>query len=179
MKGGMSRKLVVAISLVLLGCSPKVVGIYNEGALKTVPKTFHLYATDEVESLSLEEQEFDNKLLSIIREDLNAKGLSESSLPDIYISFIINVHASEETTQNTMSRFDYYRFYNYGYYDPTQFTSRTYKQGVLIIDIKNYDNKLVWQGSKAFKLSSRKSSRNELLIACQEIIAGFDPVKVL
>lgn len=175
----MNRILGIVTLVLFAGCSPKVVGIYNSGTLKSIPKSYHVYATDEVESLSEDGQVFDQRLVTIITDDLDAKGLTESSLPDIYISFMISVHSSEETTQTSYSRYDYYRYYNYGYYDPNQFNNRTYKQGVLIIDIKNVNNKLVWQGSKAFKMSSKQSSREELLMACQEIIAGFDPNMVL
>lgn len=175
----MSRILLFLIVGILASCAPKVVGIYNAEVLKSTPKSFHVYSIDEVKSLSEEEQEFDQKLISIITKNLISKGLKESSLPELYVSYMISVHSSEEVKDTNPNRYDpYYRYYNYSYIDPLRIDTRTYKQGVLIIDIKNDDNKLVWQGSKSFKLSSRKSSKEELIVICQEIIALFDPAQL-
>lgn len=163
--------------LIMTSCSSRVVGIYNPGSLSGKPQSFHVYTTDRKGENTLEKEKFDRQIINIISENLVAKGLKKSSLPDLYVSFIISVHSSEELNQTAYSPFDY-RFNYYGYYDPMRFNSRTYKQGVLIIDIRNADNKLVWQGSKSFKLSARNSSTEELLISCREIIAEFDPEQV-
>jgi hypothetical protein len=110
-----------------------------------------------------------------VKKDLESKGLRPSSLPDIYVSFVINIHTSEETTVDNYSRYDYNRrYYNYGYMNPDFYNTNQYKEGVLIIDIKNADNKLIWQGSKTFKVKSRASLRESLPQICQEIIASFD-----
>ena len=175
MKVMKSKIAFLAVLLFLSACSAKVIGIYNLEVVKTVPKTFHIYLPDELKSLSEQEKETDQKLAAIIRQDLLSKELKESSIPDLYISYIINVHSSQEINQPSYSRYDYYRYYNYGYYDPSRLNTKTYKQGVVIIDIRNQENKLVWQGSKSFKLSSKKNSRDELNTIFQEIIASFNP----
>lgn len=175
MRGRKSRILLSVLVGFLTSCAPKVVGIYNSEVLKSTPTSFHVYSTDEVKALSEEEQEFDQKLTSVIVKNLLSKGLIESSLPDLYISYMISVHSSEETNEANPNRYDRYRYNNYSYNDPMRMDTRSYKQGVLIIDIKNDDNKLVWQGSMSFKLSSKKSSKEELLLTCQEIIGSFEP----
>ena len=160
--------------LFLAACSSRVVGIYNPGSLASKPQSFHVYSSDRDRENLPEKEKFDQQLIDIISESLTAKGLQKSSLPDLYVSFIINVHSTEELNQTAFSPYDY-RFRYYGYYDPMRFNSQTYKQGVLIIDIRNADNNLVWQGSKTFKLSARHSSTEELLASCREIITEFDP----
>ena len=165
--------------LILAGCATNVVGIYNPGSLSSVPSTFHVFSPDEEDSSSPQKQKIDQQFVDIITAGLEARGLNKSSLPDIYVSFMINVHTSEDLNQNNINPYDYrYRYYNYGYYDPNRFNSQSYKEGVFIIDIRNADNKLVWQGSKSFKLSARRSSTEELLVACREIIADFDPARI-
>jgi hypothetical protein len=160
----------------LASCASRVVGIYNPGSLNGPPKTFHVYATKDEGKVAAEKQEFDQQLMTIIAETLESKNLKKSSLPDLYVSFIISVHSTEELNQTAFSPYDY-RFRYYNYYDPMRFNSQTYKQGVLIIDIRNADNKLVWQGSKSFKLNARNSSTEELFTSCREIITEFDPAQ--
>ena len=163
----------------LAACSTKVVGIYNSGSLSAPPKSFHVYFPEEEESFSKERQKLDQQLVEIIFAELESRQLKKSSLPDLYVSFIISVHTSEEINENNMNPYDYrYRNYNYGYYDPYRFNSRSYKEGVFIIDIRNSDNKLVWQGSKSFKLNAKNSSSEELIATCREVIASFDPGQV-
>lgn len=175
----MKNRAFLLFIFLLAGCSSNVVGIYNAGSMPRKPASFHVYFPDEEESLSAERQKLDLDLAKIIISGLKGKGLSESSIPDLYVSFIISIHTTEETNQTNLSPYDYrYRYNNYGMYDPVRFDSQSYKQGVLIIDIKNADNILVWQGSKSFKLSARKSSTEELLTACQEIITAFETAKV-
>lgn len=152
-------------------CAPKVVGIYNPNQLKAKPKTFYVYGIEELKSLSEQEQKLNTQLVEIISTDLTRKGLKQSALADIYISFIINVHSSQESREQPMNYFDY-RYNNYLF--PTNISTQNYKEGVFIIDIRNQDNKLVWQGNKTFKLSSRESVREILPELCEEVINSFD-----
>lgn len=172
-----TRSSIGVLFLVIISsCSPQVVGIYNPGSLSATPRSFHVYYPEEETSFSPERKAFDKQLGDILTEVLEEKGLSQSSIPDLYVSFIISVHATEDFNQNNISPYDYrYRYSNFGYYDPNRVSSRSYKEGVLIVDVKNGDNKLVWQGSKSFKLNAKRSSTEELLTYCREIIASFDP----
>jgi hypothetical protein len=160
--------LLVVIS-VLVSCATKVVGIYNPEVAQTKPKTYGVYAVDDYASISEDNKKLDNRLQSIIGKDLELKGLKESALPDIYVSYIISIHTSSETRQdeyNTYNRYNYNSPYN-------QYTTRNYKEGVLIIDVRNEDQKLIWQGSKAFKVGSKQSIGELLPGICNEIIAVY------
>ena len=165
-------------SLVLLlsiaGCSPKVVGIYNDGVGRNA-KSFLIILQEKEKELSEENEKLDNQLQEIISESLVNKGLEASRLPDLYVSYMINVHTATDTQPDhyNYNRFNYYNYYyNNPYYG---FSSRTYKQGVFIIDIRNSENLLVWQGSKEFKLRSREGVPDVLPEICNEVIAVFDP----
>ena len=173
------NKLIVALLLPflwLVACAPKVVGIYNPNQLKTKPKTFYVYGIEELKSLPEEEQKLNAQLVEIISSDLTRKGLKQSALADIYVSFIINVHSSQESREQPMNYWDYR--YNNNYLFSPNISTRNYKEGVFIIDIKNQDNKLVWQGNKTFKLSSRESVREILPELCTEVINSFDLAKL-
>ena len=160
---------MVIFILLLTGCATKVVSIYNFDAVNKNLNTFWVHPTSEHVSLSVENQKLDSQLQSIINNSLTLKGLKASALPDIYVSYIVNVHTSSETQQNNYSpysRYNYDYFYNY--------STRNYKEGVLIIDIKNDNGKLIWQGSKTFKIRSKESLQEILPEICREIITTYN-----
>lgn len=160
--------------ILLAGCSPKVASIYNTASIKSKPQSFYINPLDQLQTKAEGEVNLSYQLETIVQENLESKGLKPSSLPDIYVSFVINIYTSEETTVNDYNRYNYNRYNNYGYMDPNFFNTNQYKEGVLIIDIKNADDKLVWQGSKTFKVKSRASVKETLPELCREIIATFD-----
>ena len=157
----------------LFGCAPQVVGIYNSDQVKIEPKTFYVYGIEDVKSLSDAEKQLNKRLVDIINDDLEMKGLKKSSLADIYVSFMVNVHTSQETRETPINSYNY-RYYNYNYLNPYNSSTQNYKEGVFIIDVKNQDNKLVWQGNKTFKLKSRDSVQEVLPVICAEVINSFD-----
>ena len=87
--------LLVILSLLLTSCATKVVSIYNYDAAKSKPTTYLLRAS-ETDSLSDDKKKLDDELFAVIKEGLAQKGLKPSALPDLYISYIINVHTSSE-----------------------------------------------------------------------------------
>jgi len=132
------------------------------------PKTFGVFAAEDYASLSEANKKLAGQLKSIISKGLELKGLRGSALPDLYVSYLINVHTSSETQRdnyNPYNRYNYNSYYNY--------STRNYKEGVLIIDVKNDDQKLVWQGSKTFKVSSKQSISELLPEICREVIAVY------
>ena len=179
MKGGIINLIIPLLAaLFISSCAPKVVGIYNTEVVGKQPSSFYINSPDEGNSLSEKEQLFNEQLISIIKVALESKKLNYSSLPDLYVSYMINVHRTQETNETNFSQFDQNQYYNNRYYDPTRFETRTFKEGVLIIDIKNHDNKLVWQGSRNFKLKTKESVQTVLPAICEEVITSFDPLKL-
>lgn len=161
--------LLILFIFLLTGCATKVVSIYNYDIANKKPGTFWVHPISEYASLSADNQKLDNKLQAIINNSLVLKGLKESALPDIYISYIVNVHTSSETRQDS---YNPYNRYNYNYY--SSYSTRNYKEGVLIIDVKNDNGKLIWQGSKTFKIRSKESIEELLPEICREIITTYN-----
>jgi hypothetical protein len=155
----------------LSGCATKIVGIYNYSAINKTPATYFVHPPDEYASLSTDNQRIDSLLQTVISKSLELKGLRLSSLPDLYVSYIINVHTSSETRQDNYNPYNRYR-YNYNYY--YNYSTSNYKEGVLIIDIKNDDKILVWQGSKTFKIRSKHSVEELLPEICREIMTAYN-----
>jgi hypothetical protein len=160
--------LLVIIILMLSGCATKIVGIYNYSAIDKTPATYFVHLPGESAS-SIDNQRIDSLLQTVISKSLELKGLRSSSLPDLYVSYLINVHTSSETQQDN---YNPYNRYNYNYY--YNYSTRNYKEGVLIIDIKNDDKILVWQGSKTFKIRSKQSVEELLPEICREIMTAYN-----
>ena len=163
------RYLWLIFIFLLISCAPKIVSIYNHDLTNKTPVTFLVHPASEYTSLSAENSTLDNRLQKIIYNSLVLKGLKESALPDLNVSYMINVHTSSVTQQDNYSS---YNRYNYNY--PYNYSTRKYKEGVLIIDIKNNAGKLVWQGSKTFKIGSKQSIDGMLPDICREIISVYN-----
>jgi hypothetical protein len=163
--------ILVIIVLALSGCATKIVGIYNYSAINKTPATYFVRPPGEYASLSIDNQRIDSLIQTVISKSLELKGLRPSSLPDLYVSYIINVHTSSETRQDNYNPYNRYR-YNYNYY--YNYSTSNYKEGVLIIDIKNDDKILVWQGSKTFKIRSKQSVEELLPEICREIMTAYN-----
>ena len=109
-------KLLSMAIIFLLGCSPRVVGIYNEGVGKNA-KTFMILLPDKKTELTEENIRLDEQLQEIIKNSLGDKGLEPSRLPDLYLSYMINVHTASDTQHDNynFNRFNYYNYY-YNYH---------------------------------------------------------------
>jgi uncharacterized protein DUF4136 len=153
------------------GCATKVVSIYNSRAGVKSPRTFLVRTARERTVLSEENQQLDSLLQSIITNNLKHKGLKVSAIPDLYVSYLINTHSATEVSDTYNNAYYGYNYYTYPtYYD---FNARTYKEGVFIIDIKNNNDVLIWQGSKTFKVRSKLSIQDLLPDICREVIDTY------
>lgn len=182
MKQATTKAVGLIIMLMVLGaCAQKVVGIYNPGTLKKKPQTFYVYPLEEVNDTTTNAQrQLDSTLVKTIDHALKAKGLTTGSLPDLYISFMINVHTGTDESNNNQNYYPYnsYRYYDYRYTDPFYYqSSKSYKEGIFIIEVRNEDNKLVWQGSKTFRIRAKESLIEVLPPIGQEIIDIYNPAK--
>jgi hypothetical protein len=171
----MARNSILLIfAFLITGCAPKVVGIYNDSAFKKNQRTFIVLNPKRDNSLPGEKKLLDDRLNDIITTSLENKGLKTSSLPDLYVSYMASVYNTSETTSNNNNYNNPYSRNNYMYQSPYDYSTTSYKTGVFIIDIKNSQNKLVWQGSKTFKLKSKQSVQATLPEICREVIMAFD-----
>ena len=168
------NSILIIFILIITGCAPKVVGIYNDGAFNKNLRTFIVSNPNGEYSSSDEKMLLDNRLNDIITTSLENKGLRTSSLPDLYVTYMTSVYNTSETTTNNYNYGNPYSRSNYRYQNPYDYSTTSYKTGVFIIDIKNSQNKLVWQGSKTFKLKSKQSVQASLPEICQEVIGAYD-----
>ncbi|MEN8248480.1 MAG: DUF4136 domain-containing protein [Bacteroidota bacterium] len=171
----LKSSLILLVVIGITSCSPRVVGIYNEGVGRNA-KSFMVVLPEEEKELSEEQVRLDKKIQQIIENSLTNKGLKNSLLPELYVSYIISVHTASDTQGYDYTNYNRYNYYNY-YNNPYTFrtTSHTHKEGVFIIDIRNEDNKLVWQGSREFRLRSKEGIPDVLPEICSEVIVEFDP----
>jgi hypothetical protein len=160
--------LFIMLPLLFTGCAATVVSIYNSDIGNNQPTTYLLQALEE-DSLSEENKKLNDELIAVINKSFQQKGLKPSALPDLYISYLISVHTSSETQRNNYNS-------NYSnYYNPSSnYSTNNYKEGVLIIDVKNSDSKLVWQGSKTIKVRSRHYVGEYLPEVCREILTYYN-----
>ena len=159
---------ILIIILTLSGCAPKVVSIYNHEVTNKNPNSFLVNSANEYSSRSVANQKIDSLLQAVISQSLSLKGLKISAVPDLYVSYVIDVHTSSETQQDNYSPYNRYS-YNY----PYNYSTRNYKEGLLIIDIKNNRGKLIWQGSRTFKIRSKQSVEMLLPEICREIMIAY------
>ena len=166
------NSIFIILIWLITSCSTKVVGIYNNAAFKKGQRTFIVQLPRESKPSSDKNKILEDRLQDIITTNLENNGLSTSSLPDLYVSYMISVYNTSETTNNNHNNL--YSRSNYMYPSSYDYSTQSYKTGVFIIDIKNSRGKLVWQGSKTFKLKSKQSVQATLPEICQEVIEAFD-----
>ncbi len=162
------------IGLALGGCSEQVLTFYNQSLANEAYRSFTVTVPEDTE-MPPQAALLDKQLRDIITTALLNKGFAESALPDLYVSYFVSTQTTSETTSGRPGPYGYPYSYGYGYpYSPYDYntTTREYKTGVLVIEIKNAAGKLVWQGSKAFKVRSKETLAAVLPAVCQEIMAA-------
>lgn len=159
----------LVILLILGGCSAtKVISFYVEDESNIDFSTFSFYKR-ETGKLNKEQLQLDSLLETTIANKLIEKGYKKAYPSDVYISFQITTGSTSSSQMNNPyygSR-RYYPYYNYNV-SVTQ-----YKEGVLLVELRNNDDKLIWQGSKTFKVRSSNEIKQLLLQNASEIIQAF------
>ena len=164
--------------ILLMACGgTRVVSFYNPTYERNKYKSFTIRENYDHDKLSREHQKLDSLILDEVRKGFLSLGYKESSLPDLYVTFQINLN----TTSETHTERNYYSGYNYYGYSPYPYNIYTtnYKEGVVILEVRNDNNKLVWQGSKDFKVKKGKETSELLIETIGEIARSFKPLKQL
>lgn len=158
--------IVVSIFLFARCTASKVVSFYIEDENNIHFQTFSFYKRD-IKNLSPEQARLDSLLEQTITEGLKAKGYSKRYPSDVYVSLSIT---SSNTSSSDVNSPSYYRRTYYPYYDVN---ITQYKEGVFLIEIHNQNDKLIWQGSKTFKVRNSKDTNQLLLQYASEIVGSF------
>lgn len=160
----------VVFTLILTGCAAsKVISFYVEDEDYIYFTTFSFYRRD-VSALNSEQKKLDSLIEQTITEGLFAKGYSKSHPSDVYVSFQFTT--SNTSTSQVNNPYSLGRSY-YPYYKNYDFNVTQYKEGVLLIELHNQNDKLIWQGSKTFKVRNSKDIKQLLLQDAAEIIGAF------
>ena len=149
-------------------CATKVVSTDNFSVAPVEPKTFLIKPAYNYASLSAENQRLDERLHQIIETGLIKKGLVIAPEPDYYVSYLVNVYLSSEVHNDNN-----YPYCGFDFMYPHYYSAAEYAEGVLIIDLKNHADELVWQGIKQFDLTSIQEAQDMLPNICHKIIKTY------
>ena len=174
------KKLIQLIFFVLLSaCSSHVISFYVVDESDINYTTFSFYARDRQSKIN-QKVKLDSLIENVITGQLLKKGYTHTSPSDIYISYKI---MSDKTYKNHNNN-QYNPLSQNGLRYPTGFppnynnslnngyvTER--KEGVLIVDLYNKNDKLIWQGSKAFKVRKSIDTKELLIQYGKEVISAY------
>lgn len=166
-------------------CSPtvKVTTDYDHSANFSQYKTFAVYdlkaQQGQVNQLNVD------RVAKAIRNEMLAKGFTESSNPDLKVNAVSILKNKTQVTADT-NFYGYGGMYRpYGYWGggammgggSTTFNTYDYVDGSLVIDIvSTKTDKLVWQGIGNAEIDSRPDNPEEFInSSVQKILAGFPP----
>ncbi|WP_347051612.1 DUF4136 domain-containing protein [Flavobacterium olei] len=169
----------------IYSCSPtvKVTTDYDHSANFTEYKTFAVYdlkaQQGQVNQLNVD------RVAKAIRNEMLAKGFTESSNPDLKVNAVSILKNKTSVTANT----DFYGYGGmyrpYGYWGGgammgganTTFNSYDYVDGSLVIDIvSNKTQKLLWQGIGNAEIDSKPDNPEEFInSSIKKILADFPP----
>lgn len=169
----------------IYSCSPtvKVTTDYDHSANFESYKTFAVYdlkaQEGQVNQLNVD------RVTNAIRNEMLAKGFTESSNPDLKVNAVSILKNRTSTTAST----DFYGYGGmyrpYGYWGGgammgganTTFNTYNYLDGSLVIDIvSTKTQKLLWQGIGNAEIDSKPDNPEEFInSSIKKILAGFPP----
>jgi len=160
-------KFIHLIFFVLLSaCSSKIVSFYVVDEHKIKLSSFSFYER-KTNILSLEQLKIDSLIEQQISQVLLNKGFENQSKSDIYIGYSITLGTT--STSNLENN----RFYNHNYYSYQNVNTTLYKEGVMLIEIFDEQDKLLWQGSKTFKARKSIATKELLIEYAKDITSAF------
>ncbi|NAW50157.1 DUF4136 domain-containing protein [Elizabethkingia argentiflava] len=169
---------IVLVFLLSLGaCSPFMVKSDYDRSV-----SFKQYKTYEIRQKDLKLNDIDrNRVISAIQQQMNAKGMTESSSPDL----IINLKASHKQIRDIQMGSPWSWGIGWGWGGPAwslgwgynrSYTSY-YNRGTLVLDfIDAHSNKLVWQGiGSGLNIDRPQSKAKHIPTMIHEILKNYPP----
>ena len=154
--------------VILLGsCSSNTVSFYVVDESSIGFETFSFYAREKSNSKKIE---LDSLIEGLITKQLTIHGYKNSYPSDMYLSYKIISDKSYKTHSNNYNDLS---TNNYNSPNYTYVTER--KEGILMIEIFNKNDQLLWQGSKAFKVNNSTDTKVLLEKYIVQIMASFKP----
>ena len=165
----MKNSLLIILIWLSASCATKVVSTDNFSIAPKEPLTFLIHPADNYASLSAGNKKLDLELQQVLTDGLIKKGLIVAAEPDLYVEYLVNVYSSPEV------RSDYnYPYCGSNFMYPKTYTVVNNKEGVLIIDLKNNQGEIVWQGTKPFNIISIQEVQEMLPDICRKIIRTYN-----
>ncbi len=137
--------------------------------------TFSFYARDR-QNLIAQKATLDSLIEHVITTQLIKKGYTHTSPSEMYIGYRIMADKTFKNNDN-----NYYNPYsqnglryptNYNNLDNNHYVTER-KEGVLMIELYNNNDKLIWQGTKAYKVGKSTDIRALLISHIELIMADF------
>ncbi|SMO54459.1 DUF4136 domain-containing protein [Solitalea koreensis] len=171
---------ILFITIIVTACSTpmKVNSDFDKSIDFSKYKTYAFYQlTDTSRAIS----ELNRKrILEAIKSEMNKKGFTESSNPDLMVNALAILKDMKSVTANTnyMGYGGYYRPYGGGMgMSTTTYDVNNYKDGSLIIDIVDIQKKqLIWQGVGNKEIDGPIQDPDKTIPeAISKIMASFPP----
>ncbi len=162
------RFILFLLIITLSACSSGVISFYVIDESKIDFESFSFYARNE-KNLRPQQLELDSLIERAISTELEQKGFAKKIYSDIYISYKITLGTT------STSNFDRHQNYSSYYYPNYNVSTSHYKEGVILIEFYTKNDKLLWQGSKAFKVGKSKNIKLLLIEYAKEIAHSFKP----
>ncbi|MEO1256509.1 MAG: DUF4136 domain-containing protein [Bacteroidota bacterium] len=129
----------ILISLILIGCSPRIVSYVNPKAAFENFQTYRLVSAKlESKNVSPQNTSIFDLIKQNIHQEMNKRNYEVSNVsPDLTLRY--------EITSNT--RVEVNNFQDPFLFRPNQINSRTIYESILLLELYDQKKKLVWQGS--------------------------------
>lgn len=155
------------ILVFLNSCSSSTISFYVVDESSIEFETFSFYAREKLNSKKIE---LDSLVESLITTQLVTKGYKKSYPSEMYLSYKI---ISDKTYKTHTDTNNYLGPSNYNNATPNYYYVTERKEGVFMIEMFNQEDKLLWQGSKAFKVNNSTDTKVLLEKYIEKIMASF------
>jgi len=166
------------VSIFITGCGgSKVVSFLNDEFSFQEKSTYVLVRNGKrSDSLSDEHKYLDSLMINAINSQMALHGFSKDNRPDllVYYDVIVNT-ATEQRMVNNYNRYNRYDRYDNYYYNRVSTTQ--FREGLLLIEIKDRKGKLAWQGSIDIRASKKRKSEDIFSQAIADIFNNFEIYK--
>lgn len=167
------KKFIILFSVLvtLSACTSGVNSFYVVDESKIQFDSFSFYEREK-QSLNSKKVKLDSLIEELISKQLIIKGYNKSFPSDVYLSYKI----ISDKTYKTHTDYNYPGSSIYNNATPNYYNVTERKEGIFMIEVFDQDDKLLWQGSKEFKVNKSTNTIALLENYIEKIIASFKRV---
>ena len=157
---------------IITSCASNTISFYVVDENRISFDTFSFYERGST-YIKPQQKSLDSLIENSISMELLNKGYKLRNNSDVYVSFNITMGSSSSTNVDNRNYQTYQRYSTPNYYPNYSTTTTDYKEGVLLIEVWSSEEKLMWQGSKSFKVRKSVDTQALLIQYAREITASF------